>query len=352
MAIVKGAMIGGSFLPEQEFKEIIKEYFDKGENVVRIRTILNTILQHKDNPKIIYNNIEKLETELLKNPATSLLVITNYKSPTGEYKWYYKSKESKVVTKTGLLSYAETIKKSLLEQQYTEILSQHLRDLINTVETEKFDDKNDDDDENSNDIIGTLDEFFGKNSKVSVSPDRIKRMGHSAHYQNSLMNVIYGDTPEDQRRGKIADAFLNHLGNMHRAIFTGGIETITPFTRSVKEEEGPHFLQLLADSANNAGWWTGGDLILVNNNQVIANIQLKTILNTSDSSVGTIRTTEILNQVQQLRDFIEKDVVYNRDKFANIMYDTFKTSAIFDKVSKKITEDAVEIVRQELNLTK
>ena len=334
--IVEGAMIGGSFLPEEQFKDIIKEYFDNSQNVLKIKSILITILQHKDNPRIIYNNIEKLQNELFKNPVTSLLLITNYESPIGNYNWYLKAKEGKVVTDSGILSYAETIKNSILEEEYTRILSDHLLNLIKIIETTHL-------------SKSEIDDYF---NKYTFRSSKIKeKMGKRAHDNGDLMNIVYGELEPDKRRGQIADAFVNHLGNMHRALFTQGLETITPFTQTVEEEEGPHFLQLLIDSTNSVGWWTGGDLILVSGNKVIANIQLKTILKNKKGSVGSITTDDILKKVQKLRDFIEKDLVYNKEVFANIMYNTFKTSAIFDKVSKQTFEDGVKIVRQELGLT-
>lgn len=339
----EGAMIGGGFLPEQEFKEIIKKYFDDIENVKKIKNILNTILRFKDNPRIIYNNIEKLETELFKNPAVSLLVITNYTSNTGNYQWNFQSKESNVLTPRGAISYTEATKKSLLEQQYAKILSTHLLDMIRTVENTSLVNQQID-----NNIDSGLFE-----SNIFPTTDLKENMGRRAHYNRKLSYIMYGSSTKTNIKGKIADAFLNHLGNMHRGIFSEGIQTLTPIFQSVLEEEGmTGFLQLLINSTNNTGWWTGGDLIIVSNNQVIANIQLKTILNSEINGTGKITTDKILTQVQKLRDFIDKDIVYNKERFADIMYNTFKTSAVFDKIDKQVNKDAIELVHQTLNLTK
>ena len=336
MGYVKtGAMIGGSFLPEKEFKEIIKELFDSSDNVLKIRNILNTIIKYSDNPQIIYNNIEKLETEIFKNPATSLLLIANLDDPLGHYTWSYNYKESKLLDK-GYLKYTKMLKKDILAQKYSQFLSEHLLDLINYIEHTKL--KNDE-----------IDDYFAHYSFKSA---KIKsELGKKVHDNGgSLLNAVYGMNPT--YKGQIADAFLNHLGNKHNELFLEKgieIEKITPFKKSVKEEEGSHFLQLLLDSTNSTGWQTGGDLILVSNNQVVANIQLKTILNENGQG-QKIKTDNIVKQVQKLRDFIDKDLVYNKDKFADIMWDFLNTSAIFDKISKTMTDDAVKIVKQKLNL--
>lgn len=339
----EGAMIGGSFLPEQEFKEIIKEYFDDIENVKKIKNILNTILRFRDNPRIIYNNIEKLETELFKNPAVSLLVITNYTSNTGNYQWNFQSKESNVLTSGGAISYTKAIKKGLLEQQYAKILSAHLLDMIKTVENTSL---------TNQQINNHIDSGLFKSNTFPLT-DLKENMGRRAHYNRKLSNIIYGSSTDVNIKGKIADAFLNHLGNMHRGIFSEGIQTLTPILQSVLEEEGmTGFLQLLIDSTNTTGWWTGGDLIVVSNNQVIANIQLKTILNSEKNGTGKITTDKVLAQVQKLRDFIDKDIIYNKERFADIMYSTFKTSAVFDKIDEQVSKDSIELIKQTLNLSK
>lgn len=85
MAVLEGAMLGGTFLPEKEFKDIIKEYFDNTDNVKKIRIKLSKILSDTDNIKTLYDKVEEIETELLKNPTVSLLLITNLKSAEGEY---------------------------------------------------------------------------------------------------------------------------------------------------------------------------------------------------------------------------------------------------------------------------
>lgn len=341
MAVLEGAMLGGTFLPEKEFKDIIKEYFDNTDNVKKIRIKLSKILSDTDNIKTLYDKVEEIETELFKNPTVSLLLITNLKSTEGEYEQYQKSQEGKVVKEGGGLSYLEATKKSLIQQKYSQYLSEHLIELINYVELTEL----------SNEEIK---KYFHDNKFSSVKTKG--EMGTRARENRSLMYIIYGNKTLDKRRGQIADAFLNHLGNLHKNLFGNGIKNLemnlSPFSQSVVQEEGDNLIQILIDSTNSAGQQTGGDLILLDNNKVIANIQLKTIQKEKQTDVGSISNDKILEKLQKLREFIDKDIVYNRDRFADICYDTFKTSAITDDISKVTIKEATNIARKALDLTK
>lgn len=327
--IRKGAMIGGTFISEKEYRRIIEDFFDDSDNVIKIRNILNNIIK-APNPKKIYENVEKLETELFKNPTVSLMVITNLSSSTGEYTWKTDPREGRVIKDSGAIDYTKIFKKNIFESEISKILSNHLLEMINMIEQTKL----------SNEEIDT---FFDK--YYMTKADRIK-YGKRAHDNRKLEAIMYGG---ENSKGQMADAFLNHLGNLHRNLFTQGFNSIKPFTKSVMEEEGPHFLQLLIDSKNPVPWHTGGDLILVDKNVVIANIQLKTILQPTGSN-QIISTENIVDKAQKLRDYIEKGVVYNKEVFSEIMWKTFNTTAIFDKVNAETEKEAVAIARKALGL--
>lgn len=331
--IVKGAMIGGSFLPEKEFKKIIMEFFDKRENVIKIRSILNSIVE-APNPKVVYNKIEYLETELFKNPTVSFMLITNLDSPVGQYTWQTEATEKRLIDTNGAIKYTDLYKKNILNKEISSILSQHLLELINKVEQTKL----------SNEEI---DAFFDENN---IPREDKKEDGKNARRSRTLRDIVYGKS--QNYKGQIADAFLNHLGNMHRSLFTQGFETISPFTQTVEQEEGRHFFQLLIDSKNHVGWQTGGDLILVHKNKVIANIQLKTLTKSiKESTNQTISTTDIQKLAGELRDRIEKNLVYDKETFAEYMWELVgKTSAIFDKVTEQSKKDAIKMVKEALNL--
>lgn len=95
-----------------------------------------------------------------------------------------------------------------------------------------------------------------------------------------------------QGLGKAYDAFMNHLANHNRAVYdylsSSGLQDNVDALNirekgSVFKEEGGvtkngNFPRLLKESMNTTGWYTGGDIIIVNPEtmSVVYNIQLKT----------------------------------------------------------------------------
>lgn len=91
--------------------------------------------------------------------------------------------------------------------------------------------------------------------------------------------------------GQAYDAFMNHLANHNKQVYDylaqGGLVSNTPLNPqekgSVFQEEGGvekqgSFPYLLNESKNHTGWYTGGDIVIVNPQTmgVVYNIQLKT----------------------------------------------------------------------------
>lgn len=339
MAIVQGAMIGGSFLPEKEFKEIITELFLNTDNVKEMNRLINLALKNikSKNLRAAYKNIEEFETKLLKNPSTSIMLITNLNSEEGNYKWYLNKNEKNVIQKGGKLSYSKIIKNSLIEEEISQILSKHLLDMIRTVDTTKMSDEE-------------IRAFF--NNYIFSSKKKKIDIGSRTHNSRKIKEMIYGQNPA--YKGNIADAFIQHVANMHKQLLIGKMENIVPISSSVLQEEGSNFYQLLLDSTNNTPWFTGGDLILLNENrEVIANIQLKTLVNEKASVVGGQGITggRLSTYLIELKKLINNDNILDAKVFADKFYQTFATSGILDEVEDKIEDIVVKKVRNVLNLT-
>jgi hypothetical protein len=326
MAIQEGAMLGGYLIPEEQFKQVIKEYLlTNDESVQQIKKIINNSLNNikQKNIRALYKNIEKLEVEVLKNPPTSLMVITNLNSDNKNYKWYLQQSEKKTILKSGNLSKIKALEKEIQSQELSKILSDHLYNMIQTIE---------------NGNILNLQKFFKKYN--FISKERKSQLGINASTSSyNMKKVIYGDNPN--YLGQIADAFLNHLGNCHKMIFMSNFNTPIEIKQSVEEEEGENFLQLLIDSTNNVGWWTGGDLILLGvNNEVIANIQLKTQSLDSKNFNAEISYSRLGNELLNLKLLFEKNNIKDIEKFTNNFFNLFKTSGITEQAFEIMKEDA------------
>ena len=100
--------------------------------------------------------------------------------------------------------------------------------------------------------------------------------------------VFYEQYYAGQGLGKAYDAYMNHVANHHTALYnylaSGGTSNtgdIPNMRHSVYTEEGGaggHFPILLNESLNTTGWYTGGDIVIVDPQtmEVVYNIQLKT----------------------------------------------------------------------------
>ena len=203
MPVLEGAMIGGVLIPEEEFKTVLKETILNNEEYLNrlkdlIRLSINNI--KGKNIRALYKNIEKIETELLKNPTVSLMVITNVGIDGAEKNFYLHENEKVFVKKSGSLMGTKLIKEKIMQKELSDILSNHLINFIKEVETYKFTKKE-------------LNEYFNEN--IFLNYTQKKEMGKRAAKSNyNLKYIIYGNNP--QYLGQIADAFLNHIGNMHK----------------------------------------------------------------------------------------------------------------------------------------
>ena len=337
MATREGAMIGGYLLPEKEFKEVIKELFLESDNVKILKDQVRLALQNikSKNIRAAYKNMENIQIELFQNPTTSLMLISNLYDENGNYQFSWNRTEKDVIRKSGKLSYAKTVKNSLLEEELNQTLSRHLNNMIKMIETTDL----------TNEEIDRLFKYYKFGKRRSKS-----EVGRDTHYDRNLRWIVYGDNPN--YRGNIADAFLNHVGNMHKELLIGDYSTASPIVQSVAEEEGENFYQLLLDSTNNTPWFTGGDLILLNkNSEVIANIQLKTILREKGGTVGQIKTNQLEEDLRALQELINTESILDAEQFADKMFNLYKTSGVYKEMEDKVDEIAINEVKNKLNLT-
>lgn len=111
--------------------------------------------------------------------------------------------------------------------------------------------------------------------------------------------------------GQAYDAFMNHLANHNRQVYDylaqGGLVNTTPLNTKEKgtvftEEHGVEsygtFPYLLNESKNHTGWYTGGDIVIVNPKTmgIVYNIQLKT---TTEKTLSVFA-----ERVSEIRKFI------------------------------------------------
>lgn len=175
----------------------------------------------------------------------------------------------------------------------------------------------------------------------------------SAFYGGSNSSYYGG-----QGLGKVYDAFMNHMANKETNIFNylqsggmsqaGSINALTHRNTTVYTEEneigpGGNFPQLLKDSTNHTGWYTGGDIVIINPETmgVVYNIQLKTTTANKPSVFG--------ERVEKIRKFLKGFQELTPRQKGERIFDFLLTSiSNYDAFNSIMQEDIDEIITKQL----
>ena len=177
--------------------------------------------------------------------------------------------------------------------------------------------------------------------------------------------IIYGEMPWVAWQGNAYEAFLNHLAEHEPQIFnflsSHGQNMKKNFNYNIQKknsvfiEEGGekpnlgHFPQLMMGQINSIPWFSGGDIIIINEKlQVIYNIQLKT---TKEKNPTVFR-----ENVVQLKNFLIKfNSAISVEEKAKTLFDSFQNSiansSMVKNLDKKIENEIMTMIKNELNLT-
>lgn len=335
---IEGAMLGGSFLPEQEFKDLMKQVWDQQQGNIKA-AIHNCILNiESGNILMAYKNWELFQTDILKNPKTQILAITNFYNHNGGQQWQLMDEVNSIET-SGLINVAQ-VDADLKRIYCSEILAQHLSGLFKSVSGGQM----------------TYDEIcYCYEQATSTIKQRLnqEKYGDKTY---TYKEGIYGGLFEAGYRGKVADAYLNHLGALHWNYLDNFLNKGTSLNTlekiahaSVEQEERSqgyyNFLQLLLNSLNTTGWQTGGDLIVANSQgQIVANIQLKTS-GGEGASIGHINTSKLLTSLQRIEQLYNNPI-----ELINNFYNLLKTSAIMEQVGDAVIQTAYDLAEKNLKL--
>ena len=156
--------------------------------------------------------------------------------------------------------------------------------------------------------------------RMSAIPDKWKKM--SGRLTDLLddrkwQDIFYANYYTGQGLGKAYDAYMNHVANHHTAVYSylasGGANSETlqvpRIKNSVYTEEGGvsgNFPYLLNESLNTTGWYTGGDIVIVDPQtmSVVYNIQLKTTQEGETKTRGTKIPSNFNIAIEKLKVYI------------------------------------------------
>ncbi len=330
-------MLGGYLLPEKEFIQLMTEMLDANEQI--INSYLNNVLNYINNGQVkdAYHEWNKFQVEILKNPTTSLLAILNFRSSKDQTWTFVDDEENAISNQTGALN-IESIEQGLKREYNSQVFTKHLSNLFKSVNGEM-----------------EADEI---NYMWGLESSDIKKRLNPIKYGDGLYTyktAVYGSIAGRFYNGKIADAFLNHIGATHYEYLNsfsqqGFLPPEDLLHSSVKDEERAshhlNFVKLLIASTNRTAWYTGGDLIVTNSaGQVVANVQLKTS-GGSGSWIGNIRTASLKSQILK----IQETLLSNHQKTAENFYTSLKTSSVGEQLGDAVIEEAYNLAKQHLNL--
>lgn len=137
-----------------------------------------------------------------------------------------------------------------------------------------------------------------------------------------------------QGLGQAYDAFMNHIANKNKWVYdylrssgqsnpnleVDSFPDATVYVEEGQVYEGANFPRLLSNSRNNTGWYTGGDIVIVNPEtmQIVYNIQLKTTTESKASIFG--------ERVSNIRKFIKSFIEGAPREKGERLFDFFLTS--------------------------
>lgn len=334
----EGAMLGGYLLPEQEFISLMVELLQVRDKAIEIA--LDNTLKFIDagQVKMAYSEWNKFQTELLMNPTTSLLAILNFYSSQNQTWTFVDDEENAIANKSGALN-IEKIDQDLKREYNSQILTKHLSNMFNDISGRMEDDE--------------VHYLYGLNKSEIYKQLNPIKYGDGVY---TYKTAVYGNVFGKYLNGKIADAYLNHIGATHweylnnfsqRGVLPNGDHLLNS---SVKQEERAihnlNFIRLLMASTNRTAWYTGGDLIVTNSTgQVVANIQLKTSSGTG-AWIGNIRTATLKNQIL----LIKTTLLNDHQTTAQNFYEMLKTSSVGESLGDAVIKEAYSLAEKNLKL--
>lgn len=332
----EGAMLGGVLLPKDEFVDLMIQLLEQRKDVI-FYALDDTLkaITNKDF-KQAYQKWDQFQTEILKNPTTSLLAILNFTS-TENQQWTFIDNETNAINNHGIIN-IQQVGEDLRRTYISSILTQHLSNLFHEL-NEQMD-------------IDEIMYLYDLNRKEIYRQLNPIKYGDKVYTYKA---AIYGNIYNKYYSGKVADAYVNHVGETHTTYLNNfsqgdlsGLDHLA--TSSVKAEEKArnqlNFVKLLIASTNRTAWYSGGDLIIVNNHgQIVANIQIKTSYGAGET-IGMIRTASLAKMITNIKQLINTD----NKEIAIKFYEALKTSAVVENLGTAVIEEGYKIAAQTLQL--
>ena len=314
-------------------------------NVLKLRTHRTA----EYNAKLVYEEWERIQKDYFGNSAVTLIAITSFDGE--QMTWSKNIQESELMTPGGINITAaqfESIFKTAAAAAAAEEIQQFLRIHYKQMCTQLT--------------------SYTLNTAEAASLHKIIPK-KSALYVNRLEHFTgrtYGDiifSTQGNAEGKQLDAFMNHIGQYNRELFSlmsAGVANNSTLEKVKSFDTHNQFKQIfqnpsivqpwLLASLNSASWLTGGDVVVVDDTgKVIYNIQIKSTMSGKNFELALNRLSSLITRI------IEKTEAarFKPKQLATIIYNSLKTSSTNEiaKTDKFIESKAYKMVVKNLKLS-
>lgn len=363
MANQQGILFSDIFINNKKiFVDFFSEYY--AQNKTQIDTVSNKLLNvlTKYTTKTVTTTMavefqtawKDFEKYVLLNNK-DLELIVSYRGSKGENSTFsqivpQKAVEGSVKTKYGttygIESGNELIKDSMAQLKGSEVeqfLQEHLQGLLNQLEETVTSDE------------ASLLHKYHHNFLSKEFQEKGK------HLTNKKFREIFYSQNEKfyfggQGMGQVYDAFMNHIADKKQEVYTYlRLNGLTKDMRSLQKsdgsvyteegeiQKGANFPKLLSDSRNRIGWYTGGDILIINPEtmNIVYNIQLKT--------TGKNIQSVFSEKVSAIRDFIKVFVKDTPEQKGERIFTFFNTSVSnHSEFNNLLQKDIDEILKNKL----
>lgn len=365
----QGILFSDIFINNKKiFVDFFSQYYIK--NQTKIDTVANklfVVLKKYTTQTVTPSMAEEFQSAweefekyvLLNNKDLDLIV--SYRGADGSSSTFSQIIPQKMVEGTvqtqygkryGIESGNQLIKDSMAQLKATEVekfLQEHLQGLLNQLEKPIV--------KNEAFLIHKYhSNFLSKEFQAKGKHLTNKKFREVFYSQNA--SFYFGG----QGMGQVYDAFMNHIADKKQEVYTylrfnGLVKDMrslqkssgTVYTEEGEVEKGANFPKLLSDSRNKIGWYTGGDILIINPKtmDIVYNIQLKTTGKNVQSVFG--------EKISAMREFIIAFVNDTPEEKGERIFTFFSTSVSnhteFNNVLQKDIDKILTTRFQQIILT-
>lgn len=343
-----GVILGGLFLERDDFIKIFTLYLNNYGN-------------------IFFQQIEDLYNDIINKKCTKAEVVTRWNQILTVDQKYASEVElfglirelgqnDKQYHFTKLLSTDEYLRQSTISLNKSQLLLKDLIDLVNIQKAIELETElNNHYSKMINSLNTTLDSSEAYKTRMMYlhqKPNYKKTDFYKNKWRNHWTGQSYNSIfyTAKNAEGQRVEAFTMHLAEKHIEIFSF-LTQIDKYNKTTLKDNcfqipiNSDLFQNVLDSLNNTAWYKGGDLIVVDGNQVIYNIQIKSTKKQVQSyHIALSKLISFLNKIRQMRN----NQNTSNQKIASQMYEHLQVKVLQSPKVKAVENEFEEDILKQV----